>query len=488
MHPPVPDHDPFSLGSITERPIGKPHMECAIESGSRTVSLRKQRMLITGAILFFVSVPLALLAWRTLEDGRHTPARILFRRTQTHDRRSSTWVMPPAHVAMPRLPRLFAGIRWAAPFFRSPSSRCLPASAADGRPLFESQGLEYSIEKRDGRVWHQETRRDASGKIVARSEAEVQFVLGSGRQGISYLIGRDGFLFESPINWYSQKRRWDLSPGFEVANYHFDRPIRPGCLYCHANRAQSVPTSINQYRQPIFEGHAIGCERCHGPGELHASDPAVNAGRDPTIVNPADLEPSLRDAVCEQCHLIGDHRVVRAGRREEDFRPGLPFERFWTVFVQPAGQDENRFVGQVEQMHKSQCFLASKGRLGCISCHDPHELPAPEEKCGLLPESLPGMPWRPWVQPSGEAPPERSPKDDCAGCHMPREKDSDIPHSASANHRIPRFGSAAKFHPRARRSRRPAASSGARFRSTEGSLTPRSNTDARARPGRGPLP
>ena len=54
----------------------------------------------------------------------------------------------------------------------------------DSRPLFEAQGLEYSIEHRDGRVLHQETRRDSAGQIVARNEAEVQFVLGSGRQGV----------------------------------------------------------------------------------------------------------------------------------------------------------------------------------------------------------------------------------------------------------------------------------------------------------------
>ena len=129
-----------------------------------------------------------------------------------------------------------------------------PGEAGDGHRLFESQGLEYSIEKRDGRFFHQETRRDASGRIVTRTEAEVQYVLGSGRQGLAYLVDHDGFLFESPITWFSQKRQWGLSPGFEVANYHFDRPIRPGCLYCHANRALSVPEAINQFRPPIFLG------------------------------------------------------------------------------------------------------------------------------------------------------------------------------------------------------------------------------------------
>ena len=50
-------------------------------------------------------------------------------------------------------------------------------------------------------------------------------MLGSGRQGASYLIDRDGFLFQSPISWYAQQRRWDLSPGYQKTNAHFDRVI-----------------------------------------------------------------------------------------------------------------------------------------------------------------------------------------------------------------------------------------------------------------------
>src|SRR5207248_3744470 len=178
------------------------------------------------------------------------------------------------------------------------------ADEADGRPLFEANGLEYSIERRNGRVFHQETRRDPSGRIVARNEAEVQFVLGSGSQGLGYLIERDGFLFQSPISWYAHQRRWDLAPGYEKQNPHFDRPVVSTCLYCHANRVEPVAGTINRYQPPIFRGHAIGCERCHGPGELHVRRPTVVAGRDRTIVNPAALEASLRDAVCEQCHLL----------------------------------------------------------------------------------------------------------------------------------------------------------------------------------------
>jgi len=310
-----------------------------------------------------------------------------------------------------------------------------------GRALFESQGLHYSIEHRDGHVFHQETRRDASGRIVTKNEAEVQFAVGSGRQGIAYLIEHDGFLFESPLTWYSRKQTWGLSPGFDVSNYQFDRPIQPNCLFCHANRVAPVAGPINQYRVPIFQGHAIGCERCHGPGELHVSSPAMVNGKDMTIVNPADLAPALRDDVCAQCHLAGDSRVVRVGQRNEDYRPGLPFPRFWTVFVQPPDRAENRFVGQFEQMHESHCFRASQGRLGCISCHSPHHFPAPEEKVAYYRSRCLACHAEQGCSLPASDRLKRNRDDDCTHCHMPKESSFDIPHAASADHRIPRHES-----------------------------------------------
>ncbi|MGP0068921.1 MAG: multiheme c-type cytochrome, partial [Isosphaeraceae bacterium] len=309
---------------------------------------------------------------------------------------------------------------------------------ADGRVLFEADGLEYAIERRDGRVFHQETRRDSSGRVIARNEAQVRFVLGSGNQGASFLIDRDGFLFQSPIGWYSRERRWDLSPGYRKNNPHFDRPVLSTCLYCHANRVEPVKGTMSRYRPPIFRGQAIGCERCHGPGELHLKHPGLVDGRDTTIVNPAALEPSRRDAVCEQCHLMGQQRVVKLDRQDDDFRPGLPFSSVWSVFERTSGADADRFVGQVEQMHESRCFRDSRGRLGCISCHDPHRRPSAEERVGYFRERclechadrgcrLPEATRR-----------EQGRGDDCTTCHMPRLKTSDIAHVAATNHRIPR--------------------------------------------------
>ena len=305
-----------------------------------------------------------------------------------------------------------------------------------GQPLFKAQGLEYSIERRDGRVIHQETQRDQAGRIVARNEADVQYILGSGRRGLGYLIERDGFLVQSPITWYSQSGRWELSPGYEDLNYHFDRPVQAGCLFCHTNRVELSNGALNRYVPPIFHGYGIGCERCHGPGELHVADPVMTNGKDLTIVNPKTLAPSLRDAVCEQCHLAGAQRVERVGLRAEDYRPGLALHRFWTVLVPASGQASSKFVGQVEQMHASHCFQASQGALGCISCHNPHQSPRQEERVSFYQhQCLQCHANRGCTLPRSDRL-KQSKEDDCIACHMPRSKTYDIPHTAMTDHRI----------------------------------------------------
>ncbi len=167
---------------------------------------------------------------------------------------------------------------------------------AGSGPLFVAQGFEYSVENRNGHVIHKATRRDASGRVIAQTEGEVRFVVGSGRMGIAHLIERDGFLFQSPIAWYARDRRWGLPPGYERSNRHFDLPIQSVCLFCHANRSEPVEGTVNRYQPPFFAGHAIGCERCHGPGELHAAHP--NLVRRPGLDDRESGGPGARTPGC----------------------------------------------------------------------------------------------------------------------------------------------------------------------------------------------
>jgi hypothetical protein len=127
------------------------------------------------------------------------------------------------------------------------------ASARAGLPI-EQKGVQYSIEHRDGHIIHKAARRGADVSLFAEIEAEVRFTLGSGTRGISFLIERDGFLFESPIAWFAQQRHWDISPGYgEVsAGPDVGRAIQPERLFCHSNQFRPVAGTFNRYERPIF--------------------------------------------------------------------------------------------------------------------------------------------------------------------------------------------------------------------------------------------
>ena len=336
-------------------------------------------------------------------------------------------------------------------FAEHPMGRSLlPISRATAPPEdprhrnpFEALGSQFLVNRDGDNVRHRRSRLDPTGRPIAALDWEAHYVIGSGFHGYSFLSDRDGYLFQTPISWYSQKKTWDLSPGFGP-NYLTGRPILPECLFCHTNRVQFVDGSLNRYTEPIFDGHAIGCQRCHGPGELHVArrerlDP-VPDDVDYTIVNPRHLERSQREAVCEQCHLEGETRIVRHGRAMYDFRPGLPLEQFWSVFVHPPEASvAQKVVSHVEQMYESRCF--QDGRLGCISCHDPHQRVKPERRV----EHYRAACLECHGQGSGCSLPKaqrlrQNAQDSCIDCHMPRYGASDVPHTAFTDHRILRAG------------------------------------------------
>jgi tetratricopeptide (TPR) repeat protein len=313
---------------------------------------------------------------------------------------------------------------------------------------FMAFGSHFRIERRGDRLWHTQTRLDAANQPIYTQETEAQYVIGSGTRGYSFLFERDGYLFQTPISWFSQKRVWGLSPGFTPALL-VGRPIASECLFCHAHRVRPRPDTENGYEQPIFEGYAIGCERCHGPGQRHVQERTsgilVEGAIDYTIFNPSkkqkQVEPALRDAVCEQCHLSGEVRVLRRGRDLYDFRPGLPLDSFWSVFVRDRRSGgKEKAVNHVEQMHLSRCYQESSGarKLECVSCHDPHEFVAAAQRVSYYRSRCLECHEGHGCAMPREQRLHQSKEDNCIDCHMPRYAASDIPHTAATDHRIPR--------------------------------------------------
>jgi hypothetical protein len=321
-----------------------------------------------------------------------------------------------------------------------------PTGEAQNNP-FQAFGTQFRVEHQPGWARHVQTRLGPDGRPAAEMEWEVHYVIGSGQRGHSFVTDWDGYVFQAPVSWYAQKKEWALSPGFDAVMVG-GRAVVPECLFCHANRANHVEGTVNRYRPPVFDGHAIGCQRCHGPGELHVASrerlEPVPDKVDHTIVNPRHLPWALREAVCEQCHLTGEIRTLGRGRGVYDFRPGLPLEAFWSVFVRDSKADDpKKAVSHVEQMYQSRCFQGGddQQRLGCISCHDPHRVVRGQERVGFYRKRCLACHEQKGCTEVAER--RQARQDSCIDCHMPRYGSSDIPHTAATDHRILRGGKAA---------------------------------------------
>src|SRR5262245_32912343 len=81
---------------------------------------------------------------------------------------------------------------------------------ANAHNPFDAMGFRYEVDRSEHGVIHREKRLNSKGQLVCEMKEEVQFALGSGIRGRSYLIEHDGFLFQSPISWYAGTNVWDL--------------------------------------------------------------------------------------------------------------------------------------------------------------------------------------------------------------------------------------------------------------------------------------
>ncbi len=297
-------------------------------------------------------------------------------------------------------------------------------------------GYRYRIARTNGPyTMHLESTR---AELPIRTQRTLSVFIGSGSIARSFLFQLEGFLFQAPVAYYAQKATWDLAPGYDrYAQPFLTRPILPACLECHASQIQHQPLTQNAYGPLPFLENGVACERCHGPGRAHLA--AINSGSKTAaslIVNPAKLPPEQRDSICAQCHLNGEVRVLRAGRTPNSYVAGDRLSDHWAIFARSAASREVKVTSHMENLAQSACKQTSGAQLWCVTCHDPHRVPAANSKVAWFRQKCLAC----HDQQKCQAPPAlRAAKgDDCTACHMPKSGVSDAQHVVYTNHAIPR--------------------------------------------------
>ena len=333
-------------------------------------------------------------------------------------------------------------------YFKTPMGRSSGQVGSDSFPArfqttsfqHASSGILYRI-YRDGNVQHMafESTRPAKDQDAFHGSRRLEYYIGSGAAARGYIFSMEGYWFQSPVSYYSRRRKWDVAPGYEQdKSLDISRPVERECLECHASRVQHVAGTKNKYRgAPFLEG-AIGCERCHGPGAAHVNRMSAGAAAGSNeIVNPARLEPVQRDSVCARCHLTGEINVARLGRSLSGFQPGDVLSDHTVAFVwSPPEDDSIKVIGHFERLWQSRCKQVSGNSLWCGTCHDPHSVPSDAERAEHFRAKC--LACHASKLNAGHARLAERRDNDCTSCHMPNTRARDGGHSAFTDHSIPR--------------------------------------------------
>lgn len=294
------------------------------------------------------------------------------------------------------------------------------------KPFFENQRLKLLEFKLNG------------DDTMYKKLTDIDYIIGSGHHTNSHIIDCNGYLFQAPFTYYTQSGKLDLPPGFENGNNtRYNRPIGLECMSCH----NAMPTGFVKGSENKFDKVPMGidCERCHGPGSGHVSK--ILSGHitdtakmpDYSIVNPKRLPVKLRFELCQRCHLQGN-AVLAEGKSFFDFRPGMMLREVMDIYL-PRYENDEHFImaSHADRLSQSKCFLKSKDKMDCTTCHNPHVSSRKlgdkyfNEKCQSC-HTPADCKEKPTALKAAE--------NNCVSCHMPVSGSIDIPHVTIHDHKI----------------------------------------------------
>jgi Cytochrome c554 and c-prime len=263
--------------------------------------------------------------------------------------------------------------------------------------LIEHPVLSTTVDKYSYRI---ERKGNESEYTVTDGVNTVSFPIrwsmgASSALGQTYILEKDGQLYESRVSWFRELKGLGQTMGYEGAPpanledaagrlIHQDEKIR--CFGCHAtNAVQGRHLSL----ETMIPG--VQCEHCHEGTREHLA--AVQSGqhtRSPELSKLMKLSAEQASEFCGQCH------------------------RTWSEIAMQGNPSIANIRFQPYRLTGSKCFDPEDSRISCVACHNPHHDFKPET-VNFDPQCLA---CHAGGKPQAKACPVA--KEKCTSCHMPR--------------------------------------------------------------------
>ena len=170
--------------------------------------------------------------------------------------------------------------------------------------------------------------------------------------GQTYILEKDGELYESRVSYFNELKGLDLTLGaqnaapanlLEAGGRRMALEDKLQCFGCHAtNSTEGQEVTLSKMTP------GVQCERCHGPADKHL---ATMTQRDSNPVIMKHLTKMSTEEIsefCGQCH------------------------RTWEDVIAQGIFGINNIRFQPYRLTLSKCYDADDPRISCLACHDPH--------------------------------------------------------------------------------------------------------------------
>jgi hypothetical protein len=270
-----------------------------------------------------------------------------------------------------------------------------PILRQTGKLVYRDDGYNYELVRQGTATKF--SVNDASRTLTV----PVEWVIGNGEIGQTFLLKQDNTYFESRLSYFSRIFGLDITPGHprELPNalelslgIPMDIESVERCLGCHTT--ESIVSGIFN---PQLATPGVGCEACHGPGAAHIKAMKQDGDSAPLPLNPKNLSPVDSVDFCGACH----HTSAE-------------------VLATPGGVGMIGIRFQPYRLELSRCWGTSgDARITCLACHNPHkplvkDTASYDSKC-LQCHAKTGNPAE-----ANQAPSCTVAAANCASCHMPR--------------------------------------------------------------------